>query len=98
MKNETIPHVKRTCTATFQVRLSDPLAPIPTCELSPEVTVSGGFVSGLNTIDFYVQGNGLWDGFALETVSFTANIPVPAPLLLLGTGLLGLLGIARRRN
>ena len=77
---------------------SSPSARIPTYELSPEVTVSSGFVSGLNTIDFYVQGNGLWDGFALETVSFTANIPLPAPLLLLGTGLLGLLGIARRRN
>lgn len=73
-------------------------ARIPTYNLSPLVTVSSGFISGLNTIDFYVQGNGVTDGFALESVSFTANIPVPAPLLLLGTGLVGLLGFARRRK
>ena len=77
---------------------ASPGNPVETYALSPEVTVNSGFVSGLNTLDFYVQGNGLSDGFALETVSFTANIPVPAPLLLLGTGLLGLLGTARRRN
>jgi hypothetical protein len=77
---------------------SSPSAPIYTYDLSPEVTVSSGFVSGLNTIDFYVQGNGKTDGFALNSVSLTANIPLPAPLLLLGTGLVGLLGIARRRK
>ena len=71
---------------------------IPTYNLSPVQTVSGGFVSGLNTIDFFVQGNGVTDGFALETVSFTANIPLPAPMVLLGTGLVGLLIITRRRK
>jgi hypothetical protein len=77
---------------------SSPGARVPTYNLSPLVTVSSGFISGLNTIDFFVQGNGVTDGFALETVSFTANIPVPAPLLLLGTGIVGLLGVARRRK
>ncbi len=81
---------------------ASPTSPIPTYDLSPEVTVNSGFIGGLNTIEFFVQGNGWFDGMALQNVSFTANsttaIPVPAPVLLLGTGLLGLLGIARRRK
>lgn len=39
-------------------------------------TVSTGFVAGINQIDFFVQGNGMTDGFALNRVSFTAR-PLP---------------------
>jgi len=53
----------------------------------PTVDLSSGFVSGQNEIDFYVEGNGVTDGFALNTISFTANpfaVPEPASLILLG--------------
>lgn len=66
--------------------------------LGNTVTLNSGFVAGLNTIDFYVQGNGVTDGFVLQSVGFTAQ-PVPEPetyaLMLAG---LGLLGVAARRR
>lgn len=56
--------------------------------LGAAVGLNSGFVSGLNTIDFYVQGNGQTDGFALSTLSFTAApVPEPGSLLLLTFGL-----------
>lgn len=72
-----------------------------TYNFGPTVDVSSGFVSGLNTIDFYVEGNGVTDGFALKTMGFTAQIAaVPEPetyaMLLAGLGLLGFM--ARRRE
>jgi hypothetical protein len=56
--------------------------------------ISTGFVSGLNTFEFYVEGNGVTDGFALKTVAFTTSVPEPSSwvLLLAGLGLLGLVG------
>lgn len=73
----------------------------PTYDFGPTVTLDSGFVSGLNTIDFYVEGNGVTDGFALQTMGFSALevAPVPEPetyaMMLAG---LGLLGIAARRR
>lgn len=66
------------------------------------VQLSSGFVSGLNTIDFYVQGNGVTDGFELRTLSATANAvgtTVPdggATIAMLGGVLLGLIAVRRR--
>jgi len=69
-----------------------------TYDLGNVTTLSSGFVSGVNTLEFFVEGNGVTDGFALETVSFTAA-PVPEPetyaLLLAG---LGMVGVATRRR
>ncbi|MBK6657260.1 MAG: VPLPA-CTERM sorting domain-containing protein [Proteobacteria bacterium] len=71
----------------------------PTYNFGPVVTVNSGFVAGLNHIDFFVQGNGQTDGFALKALSLTAS-PVPAPAsvgLMLG-GLVVLTGLKRRRT
>ena len=60
-------------------------------------SLTRGFVNGLNTIDFYVQGNGVTDGFALQLESFTATA-VPAPGALVALGAAGALGSRRRRK
>lgn len=61
-----------------------------TYDLGLVTDLSSGFVEGVNTIDFYVQGNGLSDGFALRSLGLTATpratAAVPAPLPLLGAG------------
>ncbi|MFN8815429.1 MAG: hypothetical protein ACK5ZV_01720, partial [bacterium] len=68
--------------------------PILPYSLSAPQSITSGFVPGLNTIDFYVQGNGQTDGFALQVVSFTA-VPTPGSAALLG--LAGILVTRRRR-
>jgi len=72
----------------------------PTYSYGSVVSLTSGFVSGLNSIDFYVEGNGVSDGFALSTLSFTADpsaVPLPAALPLMLSGL-GVLGFALRRK
>ena len=73
---------------------STPSSRIPTYSFSGPQSITSGFVPGLNTIEFYVQGNGQTDGFALELVSFTA-VPTPGAAAVLGLG--GLLAVRRRR-
>jgi hypothetical protein len=61
-------------------------------DFGPQVALSNNFVSGINTIDFYVQGNGVTDGFALKSLGLTANTAnnggteVPGSLPILGVG------------
>lgn len=79
-----------------------PGSPTPTYGYSPVVDISSGFVSGVNTIDFYVEGNGVTDGFSLLTQSFTARegaapVPEPGTMMLLGFGMLGLAVFGKRR-
>ncbi len=75
-----------------------------TYSLGPTVAVTSGFVSGLNTIDFFVEGNGVTDGFALQTAAFTAVAvtPIPEPeiyaMMGLGLGLLGWVGRRRKQQ
>jgi hypothetical protein len=52
-------------------------------------TLTDGFIDGVNTIDFYVQGNGVTDGFALRSLGLNLESqgppdPVPGPLSLFG--------------
>jgi hypothetical protein len=67
---------------------------------SPVTTVSSGFVSGLNTISFYVEGNGVTDGFALKSLGLVAQVPEPGAWSLFGIGLAVVLGrtLAGRRQ
>jgi hypothetical protein len=73
-----------------------------TYSFGPTQDVSSGFVSGQNEIEFYVEGNGTTDGFALNTISFTASpsvVPEPASLTLFGIATasgLGYFGLRRR--
>ncbi len=59
--------------------------------------VDSDFVAGLNTIDFYVEGNGVSDGFALKTVSLTTAVPEPSTVATLLAGL-AMLALANRRR
>lgn len=70
--------------------------PGSTYALGPAVTISG-FKEGLNTMYFWVQGNGVTDGMSLMNAQFSnRNVPEPATFGLLGLGLLGVT-MSRRR-
>jgi hypothetical protein len=61
-------------------------------------TCGSGFLPGINTLDFIVQNNELVTGLEVE-ISGTASptTPEPSSLLLMGTGVLGLIGVVRRK-
>jgi len=64
------------------------------------VTDVTGFHQGLNTLTFYVEGNGVTDGMALKTLSFSSAVPEPASpgMLLAGFALLGAMARRARRQ
>jgi hypothetical protein len=71
--------------------------------LGGTVDLNSGFVNGLNTIDFFVEGNGRTDGLELSTVSFTAQegstpVPEPASWALFAAALTLLAGLGFRRG
>jgi len=83
--------------------ISYPGSPTSTYDYGNVVELTSGFISGLNTIDFYVEGNGVTDGLKLRSLSFTANdasptVPEPTTMLLLITGIAGLAAIRLRRK
>lgn len=57
------------------------------------------FAGTLSSLSFTVTGSEFWNGFTVGTVGGTTTGPVPEPstFVLLGTGLVGLLGAAKRK-
>lgn len=58
-------------------------------------TISSGFVSGVNTLQFVVAEDGLVTGLRAEVSGTAAPVPEPATLLLLATGM-GAIAVKRR--
>ena len=52
-----------------------------------DFNITGGFISGVNTLDFVIQDVGVISGFRVTEISGTADVNVvPEPLTILGAG------------
>lgn len=66
-------------------------------------TISSGFVAGINTWEFLTSGDTQTDALVVDVTNFTgrqpsSTVPEPSTYALLGTGLLVIGGLARRRR
>lgn len=61
-------------------------------------SITGGFVSGVNTLDFIIHNGGGPTGLRVEMEGTAAAVPKPASVTLLGLGALGLLSYSWRKR
>jgi hypothetical protein len=68
-------------------------------------TVNSGFIAGMNTLEFYAEGDGITDGLLVDVTDFSVRpagtpgvVPEPATVSLLAIGLIGVFGFAGRRR
>ncbi len=68
-------------------------------KLNP-ITINKDFVSGINTLEFSIAFPDGGDGLVVSGINLSATpttpVPLPPTLLLMGSGLLGLLGLRRK--
>ena len=66
------------------------------------LTFPGNHLNTDNALSFFVVGNSATEDYRINQVSVTvensAVVPIPAALWLFGSGLLGLIGFARRKT
>jgi hypothetical protein len=58
--------------------------------------INSGFVAGVNTLEITVSGNGKTDGLLVD--GRVNVVPEPSTYALMATGLVGVVGVARRRR
>ncbi|MDB4889629.1 MAG: hypothetical protein JWL61_1484 [Gemmatimonadetes bacterium] len=74
----------------------------PSYQFTGVNTVNSGFTGGINSLVFHVTGDAVTDGLVVGDMGLSASAvtatPEPASMVLVATGLLGVLGVARRRR
>jgi hypothetical protein len=76
-------------------------ATCPWYTLSTPFTISSGFNTGTNTLQFNIGGNGITDGLLVDIIDVTipnSSVPEPTSIALFASGLIGIAFVRRSRQ